>query len=238
MLTLLPCLDEETEIRCKIHIVNLDEQPVYDALSYAWGEGGYNATRTTVIVDRAKAAVTPNLGSLLRRLPCQGALRSQHLWVDALCMNRQSAEDWSNHAAGLMASIFQQVREVVIGFGEGSSDDKAGIDTLKSLASALPKALDSSNDEIEACLSHVLVRIDTGNGWSSILGLFERDWWGRCWVIQEIVLADKATLLFGTISLNLTILDQVLKSSSVLSIIFQANGISSPGHKLLEDHPG
>ena len=37
LLTILPCLDEATEIKCRLHTASLYDLPQYDALSYTWG---------------------------------------------------------------------------------------------------------------------------------------------------------------------------------------------------------
>jgi hypothetical protein len=135
LLTLLPCMDEKTELRCKRRTFNLDEQPVYDVLSYLWGGP---QEQVPVFVDGTKEYVTANLGSALRRFRYEGALRSQHLWVDALCLNMADLVE-RNHGIGLMASIYRQAREIVISLGESNVRDEAGIDYVTKLASALAK---------------------------------------------------------------------------------------------------
>lgn len=52
-------------IKCALHIVSLDDQPAYEALSYTWGDPGV----TKIIqVDGTQVNVTSNLESALRHL--------------------------------------------------------------------------------------------------------------------------------------------------------------------------
>jgi hypothetical protein len=77
--TLLLCSGEIRDpIRCALRIVNLDEQPAYEALSYTWGDTNSTAP---IEVDGGLFDATVNLERALRHLrKADGDLT---LWVDA-----------------------------------------------------------------------------------------------------------------------------------------------------------
>ncbi len=63
--------------------VSLDENPSYEALSYAWGE---NEASIPFSCDGRILRVTPNLNAALYRLLSPGASRA--LWIDQICINQ------------------------------------------------------------------------------------------------------------------------------------------------------
>jgi len=62
---------------------NLDEKPVYNALSYAWG--GPTITEP-ILLEGVVVQVTTNLAAALRILP---HLQEGYLWVDAICIQSE-----------------------------------------------------------------------------------------------------------------------------------------------------
>jgi hypothetical protein len=101
----------------------------------------------------------------------------------------------------------------------------------------------SSNDLLSPSTSNfrefrdlVLTSFAAGES-SPILGLFSRDWWLRRWAIQEIVVSSKATLLYGSLTLNFDIISQVMRFESLIRAILYDNG-HQVFADLLQDHLG
>src|SRR5687768_9455999 len=78
-------------IRCSLHTVRLEDNPRYEALSYAWGDAD---DCRPVMVDARVVQVTANLETALRRL--RHPDRDRALWVDALCINQQDNDEKSH----------------------------------------------------------------------------------------------------------------------------------------------
>lgn len=66
-------------IRCKMEIADWDDCPVYEAITYAWGDPN---DKVAVDVDERTVEVTRNLDSCLLHL--RRSDRSRLLWADAL----------------------------------------------------------------------------------------------------------------------------------------------------------
>ena len=227
LLTILPCLDEATEIKCKLHTASLYDSPHYDALSYTWGTTEGEA----VWVEGAPKYVTNNLALILRRLRQQEMRYSPLLWVDSLCINYDDQSERSQQVS-MMGAIFRRAREVIIALGDASATDELGIDYLSKLATAIAN---SSQADVET----IILQVDNENGaWTAMLGLFERPWWRRRWVIQEVVLAARATLLFGMYTLSFSVLDKVLMSADMISKVLQEMATHGTAYELLRAHPG
>ncbi|KAK0621022.1 hypothetical protein B0T14DRAFT_429377, partial [Immersiella caudata] len=75
--------DKEDVLTLYIYDVSLDDGPVYEALSYEWGENSGSIPVHYEPDDHL--LVTPNLHSVLRRLREHDKPRT--LWADASCMN-------------------------------------------------------------------------------------------------------------------------------------------------------
>jgi hypothetical protein len=57
--------DKTDDLRCAFTVVDLEDAPVFEALSYVWGTGGNTAP---VYCDCKRVLITPNLAYALRRI--------------------------------------------------------------------------------------------------------------------------------------------------------------------------
>lgn len=95
-------------IKLAFHIVDLDNAPSFDALSYVWGDHmpalnqGFNKKRSQrcfdIICDGRKISVKYNLFCALRRLaaihdgsPAQ--VGDSGIWIDQLCINQKTFQN-------------------------------------------------------------------------------------------------------------------------------------------------
>jgi hypothetical protein len=78
VLELLPGVEGEP-ISCLLRSVNWADLPVYEAISYAWGDP---KARAPIIVDGKNLDVTVNLQTGLKHFRYQD--RSRVLWADAI----------------------------------------------------------------------------------------------------------------------------------------------------------
>ena len=227
LLTVLPCLDVATEIKCKLHTASLYDSPQYGALSYTWEDA---VQGETIWVNGSLKYVTNNLALILRRLRQQEMGHSPLLWVDSLCIDYDNQIERSQQV-GIMSTIFGRAREVIVALGDATDADELGIDYLVKLATNITN---SSQADTEA----LILQIENENAWITMVGLFERPWWRRRWVIQEVVLAARATLLFGMYTLNFSVLDQVLSSVDMISKVLQETAKHGTAYELLKAHLG
>ena len=82
LLTLCPGTFQQ-EIQCKLHIVSLDQDLKYVALSYCWGDQN---DRDTINVNGQKITVTRSLATALRYMRRND--EEVILWNDATCINQ------------------------------------------------------------------------------------------------------------------------------------------------------
>jgi hypothetical protein len=115
LLTLQPGQWDDV-VECRLHIVSLDDQPVYEALSYVWGGTPEKPPeRAQVIVDGVKTTATVSLERALRRL--RPADEERSLWADALCINQNDVAERGKQV-GLMADVYSTCSRCMIWLGE------------------------------------------------------------------------------------------------------------------------
>ena len=180
LLHIKPSLKPEKQPQCFLETVSLDDNPQFEALSYAWGDP--NLTRPITLENREWYA-TINLEAGLRCL--RSPSREIVIWVDALCID-QSSVDERNSQVLLMKTIYSNAKGVRIWLGESTLGSDEALTILECLGRQVPFRkirLDRKklNDR------HVIFLNE----------LMNRQWWTRVWVQQEYVLAKDITLHCG-----------------------------------------
>jgi len=110
----------DDDIRCTLIKEGLSKRPVYDAISYAWGEtAGDNGppARETIMINNYGFEISVNLASALRffRKSYPGRL----LWADAISHNQKDTDEM-NRQVGRMREIYQESQAVRIWLGKES----------------------------------------------------------------------------------------------------------------------
>ncbi|OZJ04814.1 hypothetical protein BZG36_02357 [Bifiguratus adelaidae] len=99
------------KVSCTLSVVSPNDKPVYEALSYVWG----NPHDTVPIrLDGRIFQVTINLRKALRRLRRS---KTRTLWVDAICINQSDINE-RNQQVSIMHDIYESTVEVQIYLGE------------------------------------------------------------------------------------------------------------------------
>ena len=190
-------------ITCVLSHVCLDDDLEYEALSYTWDTDSSTQEKPKAIsCSGHKMLVKPNLFGALQRLRYPD--RPRALWIDAICIN-QVDNDEKNQQVALMGSVYANAKEVVVWLGEEAVDDALAFNTVirlerifinKSAESDLLRQMWNSTggiDEIPGSLA---------SEWRALSSLLRKRWFSRVWIVQEITLARKATLVCGSLTLT------------------------------------
>lgn len=184
LLCLLP--GAKSMVECELIPASLKSHPKYMALSYAWGDPDDTAP---IQLNGCQFDVTSSLHSALV------TLRKRHnpvlLWVDAVCINQRNKEEQS-HQVNMMTQIYSQAESVAVWLGPEADNSEHAIRLLRDISdrrfgdhSALYDLLDSE-DQMR---------------FTALVDLFERDYWNRLWVVQEVLNARSVTVYCGNTSL-------------------------------------
>ena len=207
---------EEISVYCDLYHSFRDENPHYEALSYAWGDPKQTVP---IIVNGQSRQVTINLRNALQHIRRES--EDVHLWVDALCINQSHAEE-KGHQVGQMRGIYGEAANTIVWLGPASEDsdttmmklDKTGkllVETgirdkmieLGRLPSSSSEEYSSLEKDINDNLNdtYVTAMMDIPNVVDLVTGcqaLSLRPYWNRVWIIQEFVVSSKLQIRCGT----------------------------------------
>lgn len=113
---------DEATVRCELIHVKFRDKPIYEALSYTWG----NADDTrTILIDGIEVSVGANLYEALSFLRAKSGDRI--LWADAICINQNDQEE-KNHQVRSMGWIYERAACVIIWLGVFAGWDPGSYD--------------------------------------------------------------------------------------------------------------
>ncbi|KAG1889327.1 heterokaryon incompatibility protein-domain-containing protein [Suillus subluteus] len=186
--------------------INLENNPVYDALSYTWHLGKQSSTRSgvdsefggSINCNGMKLDVTANLRDGLLRL--EQFRQETLIWIDAICINQQDLQERSAQV-NMMGRIFRSARTVVVWLGEPPGDYEDTIRFMERLPCIKEQQSESVSDYEDAAVAtlHEMTPPAYRGDWLSIGEFFCQTWFQRCWIIQETVLASTIEVYSGPI---------------------------------------
>jgi hypothetical protein len=177
----------------------------YNALSYSWG---YPELSETLVVDGKAKLISGQNAVALRAL--RHPTKIANLWIDALCINQDDKQEKSEQVAQMLA-IYKKARSVTAWLGSPDSDSLLAFACARRLP-VLENDL-SEHREREHKLSCVNQLTAIHN---ALLGLFERPWFGRTWIRQEIYGARHLTVQCG---LNSASWEDFMRLADLMSTI-------------------
>jgi Heterokaryon incompatibility protein (HET) len=194
---------ETDSIECDLVAANLDESPIYEALSYEWGYPSLpGGPEFYIKLNGIDYLIRENLWWALRHLRYEE--RSRTLWVDALCINQRDLKERS-HQVAQMGSIFSQSARVVAWIGREEVAGARGVEDATIAIDFLQELYGSSSTEMTSAISKGKERALAPQIFQleALLALCQRHYWKRLWIIQELVLAPIVQVQCGYRVFNL-----------------------------------
>lgn len=208
LLELLPG-EANDALQCQLVETPLTDIPVYEALSYVWGD---STVTELLCCNGQNLPITTNLAQALRKLRFPTTTRL--LWADAVCINQQDIQE-RNHQVQLMKEIYSKSTGVVVWLGE--DPDGHGKNAISAMTivvkylEAYQEALRFMREKktapswlkgrghftFETC-EHALRSSGIDDPWTSLSAFYQLPWFSRIWCVQEVYLAQGVMLLFGS----------------------------------------
>lgn len=173
----------------------------YEALSYTWGD--MKSQRPVRVISPTSDGcgktlfVTENLVTALVHLRYSHEART--LWCDAICINQED-EIEKSYQVMRMSRIYSQASRVIAWLGPEEADTKEAFTTLEYLAKQAVLTTDDwvfASPDAEQPTWHrpetkLPYSVET---WYAIRRLLQRPWFDRLWVVQEINLGNRESIL-------------------------------------------
>ncbi|KAI1327451.1 heterokaryon incompatibility protein-domain-containing protein [Xylariaceae sp. FL0255] len=169
LVQLLPA--KMSSIACEIIHVPLHYPPAYTAVSYAWGDAD---DKRDILVDSIPVAISANLYEALEALRDRD--KTTLVWADAICINQQDRDE-RNKQVQCMTDIYAKAKVVSLWLGPEENQSELAMEFLKEVYGTK-----DNGNRIKALLSTPSLR----KAVSATVALFQRDYWNRLWVVQEV----------------------------------------------------
>ena len=163
--------------------VRLSDGPAYEPLSYTWED--YDTVQRSddnieedvrpalfILDTDSYLGLTSNCAKALCSVRKSGTDRT--IWVDSICVNQDDAEERS-HQVDLMKEIYAKAFTVLVYLGRESREDD--------ISSNMAMSLLRQPDRLKK-----FDRLDQREA-TSLKRLFERHYFRRMWIVQEVALA-------------------------------------------------
>ncbi|KAF7547280.1 hypothetical protein G7Z17_g7844 [Cylindrodendrum hubeiense] len=175
-------------------------EPAFDCLSYVWGsqedpEPAFVETSSGETIGSVKLG--PNLASALHHLRYEDNPRA--LWVDVICINQKDPDEKAV-AVKCLSKMYSLTTRVVVWLGPEENDSSTAISLLAHVGAQVETTLDgfrlTSPDADEPTWYDIDVDLPFKlDEWEAIEDLVSRPWFTRVWTVQEIVLANRLTIV-------------------------------------------
>jgi hypothetical protein len=189
---------KDDPLHCTLDHIDLSTNPPpYEAVSYVWG----SSARDTLIVCNGKSLkITRSLHNALCRIRLVDSPRC--VWADAICINQDDNEE-RGYQVGQMLRIYQQASQTLVWLGDDPDLDAI---TAFSLICVLVNTHELSSgranfkfagEDVEPDGKELLSMSSWKLLFDSLAKMYMLRWFWRLWVVQEIVVARSATIMWG-----------------------------------------
>jgi hypothetical protein len=221
LLTLAPGSADDP-IRCQIKVVPLSTNTKFETISYCWGD---SSDRSSNICNSSSLAVPRNLASALQNLRLPNEPRT--LWADAICIN-QSCTAEKDAQVQLMRDIFSNAQRTLVWLGNAQDRQEEGISrfaatTLRvglfgirwlTRGYIMPSIRAQSVRDRES--NHRTLKPFSAEFYLSLVRFLRRPWFRRAWVVQEVVVSKRSTLLWDEYEYDWEEVVQALKAMATV----------------------
>lgn len=220
------------KIEIDIRLVDMADAPRYEALSWTWKETAYERAhheswtrevdeefRKMVKLNHAVYCheddgresfpeISGSLRDALQRL--RNKKETTTFWIDQLSINQNNVHERAFQVSA-MRVFYNRAQQVTVWTGDEDENTNSVFDMFRKIAEAsrllgyLP-----GPDEL---LPDAILDLPPADSslWRSACSYFLRPVFGRCWVIQEIVVAQKVCVRCGNYSITWQDLSQAVK---------------------------
>jgi hypothetical protein len=232
-------------LRLQLDHADLSSKPHYFALSYTWGSPGPNfpaewsdGSTRCIKIDDQDFHVHLNLFSALEMLRWKFNLEAK-FWIDAICID-QSSDEERNHQVPLMKTIYSTALSTLAWLGPFEEHTKAAFQKLERLESERKSETEGLNlkyrsDESLQKLANILeVEFGTEEAvqeWKTVISFFERYYWRRAWIIQEVAAARGTMLICGDFMVNWLKVSRARRTIAEWHEATVAKFFENPGYK-------
>jgi Heterokaryon incompatibility protein (HET) len=249
-------------VQCRLETFALADNPTFTALSYTWGPpvhpvesekeevitSGHDTLQSRnsanhrerhgfqIICNGKQFNVTKNLHDFLR-FRSESSDFDKLFWIDAISINQNDVAERGKQV-NVMAEIYQAASSVVIWLGQEDEWTASAFGLVRVLATLTAQQQRGIHSrDVAATSTDILHNI---GHWRALHHLFQRRYFSRAWIVQEVVFAKDVTIICGSHSLpwqNMTVVSDFLATSNWKHFLNSLE-VSGSHHNRNEAFPG
>jgi hypothetical protein len=212
--------------------VSMLEGLQYEAISYVWGNGldlhyiDFEENNPgSIETVRKSVTVTRNLRDALQQF--RDPVQPRTIWADALCINQQDFDERAQQVR-LMGEIYAKAHRILLWLGLENEETSDAISFLVDVAKSCGENWELEKYQELYKLGQLRKLIDVSElphigGELAAVRLFERAWFHRIWVVQEIAASQEVLVSIGPH----TVLFDCLGLSALWAIELHSRGRTS-----------
>ncbi|ORY01801.1 heterokaryon incompatibility protein-domain-containing protein [Clohesyomyces aquaticus] len=190
----------------------------HTSLQYPLFGQGFPRPEGMISIDGTEVVVGGELYSALKRLRSlwetseTSGSQGMAVWIDALCINQQDIQERNNHVTK-MNIIYRNAKAVRIWLGDVVSDsDNGAFEALFRISGFLDQRFAAGDFKNYRTLQRSFAANEEMQSiqWNCLSSMLNRAWFRRTWVIQEVGVANKATIHLGPLSTSWEMLSGVI----------------------------
>ncbi|KAI0147063.1 heterokaryon incompatibility protein-domain-containing protein [Xylariaceae sp. FL1272] len=188
-------------VHVELEVISLDDQDAqFLALSYVWGP--HEPTISAMIGGRP-VEVVPSVIQAIQHIQALPGMEGQRIWIDALCINQKDDTEKSTQV-DVMGDIYRKADRVLMWLGQEADNSHQAMELLRSFAHVDQLRLEEFFDRTKSDVT----------SWNALEKLFQREYWGRVWILQEIVLSKSTQIVCGMETAPWTCVEHLLRRDS------------------------
>lgn len=210
ILHLEPGCDDEP-FRGRLEVTNAEKASPYEALSYCWGNEEPNSH---MWIEESPLPIRPNLASAIKALRYRD--KARRLWIDALCIDQSNLEERSRQVR-YMRLIYRHCTKVIVWLGPMGPGVKDAFEAAKRIieSEALIRQVSSVShlegnlggtvnlsSEVQTDILHTVRESLPTSSIKNLSDLFDREYFFRLWVLQEVVAGPNPTAKCGELEMS------------------------------------
>lgn len=213
LLQLSPGDDYRLECSIASYALGSPDSPAYKALSYCWQNPKFDNLaingrqipedddlRSKYFIchplwcDDKRILISTSLRDALLKL--RSATQPVKLWVDALCINQEDLAERSSQVL-LMQRIYHNAFEVCMWLGTEDQFTRRAFNLLNKLHDHVGKHHAGPSDLFNPrSIQRLGLPTFPSPDWEALIRLFERPYFRRIWIVQEMIAAPLGAMLY------------------------------------------
>lgn len=196
----LPPGEKTGEVSCEIISCPLSDPVEYEAISYSWG---HPSEKTNITCDGKTILIPNNLNDFLLRTRALG--RTRILWIDSVSINQNDDVEKSSQVAA-MRHIYEKSKRALIWLGKEYENSTLALETAEDFCEKYKVIINNNTNATQAekkkrpwyrsRLYEEIISVWDPK-WAAFFSLFDRPYWSRAWIVQEVVVSKDQWVICG-----------------------------------------